>query len=158
MKLTKRIALFLLAMMFCFSVPFSALAQTNEQTETEIQYFDDGSYLVIKTEEEISLFASGVITKGKTGYYYDGDTSEEPKWSVSLRATFTYTGSSATCTGAVVSYEIYDYAWKVKEATASKSGRTATGDFLVKKYWLGIITKTVPLTLTITCDNNGNIS
>ena len=50
MKLTKRIALFLLAMMFCFSVPFSALAQTNEQTETEVQHFEDGSYIIIRTE------------------------------------------------------------------------------------------------------------
>ena len=28
--------------MICFSVPFSALAQTNEQTETEVQHFEDG--------------------------------------------------------------------------------------------------------------------
>ena len=157
MKLTKRIALFLLAMMFCFSVPFSALAQTNEQTETEVQHFEDGSYIIIRTEEVISPFASGTVTRAKTGYYYDGD-EQELRWSVTLIATFKYTGSSATCTGAVTSYNIYDTAWKVKEATASKSGRTATGDFLVKKYWLGIITKTVPLTLTISCDNNGNIS
>lgn len=157
MKLTKRLSFFLLAMMFCFSVPFSAFAQIQTQPETEVQYFEDGSYLVIKTQEDISLFASGTKSKSKTGYYYDGDNNEL-RWSVTLNATFSYTGSSATCTKASTSYKIYDSAWKVKEANATRSGRTATGDFLVKKYWLGIITKTVPLTITISCDNNGNIS
>lgn len=158
MKIVKRLSLFLLVMLFCVSVPFGAFAQTTEKSQTEVQYFEDGSYLVIETQEEgISLFASGTKSKSKIGYYYDGDDNEL-RWSVTLSATFSYTGSSATCTSASTSYKIYDSAWKVKEATASRSGRTATGDFLVKKYWLGIITKTVPLTLTISCDNNGNIS
>lgn len=156
MKITKRLSLFLLTMLFCFTVPFSALAQTNEQTKTDVQYFEDGSYLVVETQDKISLFASGTVNKAKTGYYYNNDN--ELQWSVTLDATFTYTGSSATCTKASTSYKIYDSAWKVKEANATRSGRTATGDFLVKKYWLGIITKTVPLTITISCDNNGNIS
>lgn len=157
MKFTKRLSLFLFAILFCFAVPFSTFAQTAAQPETEIQYFDDGSYLVVETQDNgISLFASGTKSKAKTGYYYNNDN--ELQWSVTLNATFKYTGSSASCTSASTSYKIYDSAWKVKEATATRSGRTATGDFLVKKYWLGIITKTVPLTITISCDNNGNIS
>lgn len=156
MKSLKVISAFVLSLVMCFSLPFSVLAQSTNVSNTEVQYFEDGSYLVTTTEDSISLFSSGSKTHTKTSVFYEND--DEKQWSVTLKSSFTYTGSSATCTNASVSYTIYDSAWKVKEANASKSGRTAKGDFLVKKYFLGIITYTLPITLITTCDNNGNIT
>lgn len=156
MKTFKKFSIFILTLIFCASVPFSAMAEFTTSIESEIQYFEDGSYLVTEIKNEIDFFSSGTKRNTKYATYYDPD--DEIQWTVYLTATFSYTGSSATCTSASTSYTIYDSAWKVKEATASKSGRTATGDFLVKKYWLGIITNTVPVTIITTCDNNGNIT
>ena len=156
MKFTKKISFFILAIIFCFSAPLSALAQSTTVNNSEIQHFEDGSYLVIQKETVISPFSSGTKTSSTTGYYYNGDN--EQQCSVTLTATFSYTGSSARCTNADTSYRIYDSAWKVTETKVGKAGNKATGIFTVKKYWLGIITKTVPLTLTLTCDKNGNIS
>lgn len=152
----KKISTFLLAMLFCLMVPFGAMAQDTKTTDSEVQYFEDGSYTITTYEEMITPFSSGSAAKGKSVTRYTSDN--EKVWSVTLWATFTYTGSSATCTKASTTYVIYDSAWKITKNTASKSGRTATADFVMKKYWLGIITYTVPGTITLTCDNNGNIS
>lgn len=152
----KKISVTLLTLLFCLTVPFGAMAQDTKTTDSEVQYFEDGSYAITTYEEMITPFSSGSKAEGKTVTRYTSD--DERIWSVSLWATFTYTGSSATCTKASTTYVIYDSAWKITKNTASKSGRTATADFVVKKYWLGIITYTVPVTITLTCDNNGNIS
>lgn len=156
MKSLKKPIIFLLTIIFCFSLPMSVLADNSTTTDTEIQYYDDGSYLVIETEESIAPFSSGTKSKSKIGYYYNGD--DELQWSVTLTATFSYTGSSARCTDTDTSYKIYDSAWKITETKVGKAGNKATGIFTAKKYWLGIITSTRTLTLTLTCDNNGNIS
>ena len=156
MNTFKKVSVFILIFLFCISVPFGAMAQSNTQPETEVEYLEDGSYLVTQIESGISLFASGSKTVTKYTSYYNSD--DEIQWTLYLKASFTYTGSSATCTSASTSYKIYESAWKVTDALATKSGRTATGDYVVKKYWLGIITTTVPVKIIATCDNNGNIS
>lgn len=155
MKILKKISVVLLTMILCVSTPIAVFAQATVKTSTDIQYLDDGSYFVTEMEECISPFTTYTRKQGKTVTYYNGD--DEKQWSVTIWGTFQYTGSSATCTIASTSYNIFESAWKVTEAKATKSGRTATGDFVVKKYWLGIITKTVPVTVIISCDNNGNI-
>lgn len=156
MNTKKRVLSLIFTLILCISVPFSAFANVAPNVNQDIKYYEDGSYVITEVENGISVFSSGSKTQSKTSTYYDRDG--ERQWSVTLKSSFTYTGSSATCTSASVSYNIYDSAWKVKEANASRSGRTATGEFLVKKYWLGIITNTVPITIITTCDNNGNIT
>ncbi len=156
MKLLKKFFILTLSMVICFSIPFSIFAQSTTTTDTVKEYLEDGSYIVTEFEQSITPFSSGTVSKVKTATYYNSD--DERQWSVSIKGTFTYTGSSATCTSASTSYKIYDSAWKVTQATATRSGRTATGEFIVKKYWLGIITKTIPIKVVATCDNNGNVS
>lgn len=156
MKSFKKVSVFILTLIFCISVPFSAMAQSTQTVDTEIEYYEDGSYLVTQIESGISLFASGSKTVTKYSTYYS--KKDEVQWTVYLKASFTYTGSSATCTSASATYKIYNDGWKVTEATASRSGRTATGNYVAKKYWLGIITNTIPVKIIATCDNNGNVS
>ncbi len=155
-KFIKTFSVIFLSLILCAFAPFNALAQNIDTTDTDIQYFDDGSYLITESENSINLFSSGTKRHTKTATYYNGN--DERQWSATLTAVFSYTGSSVTCTSASTSYTIYDSAWKMKEATASKSGGTATGEFIAKKYWLGIITKTIPMKIITICDNNGNIT
>lgn len=140
--------------MLLVMLPTVAFANEKIATDSYIEYFDDGSYTVteIKTND-ISTLSTSTKTYTKQATYYS--SNDEKLWAVYLTGTFTYTGSSATCTKSTVSYTIYDSNWKVSKATASKSGRTATGDFAVKRYVLGVPVKTINKTLTLTCSNTG---
>lgn len=131
-----------------------------------IEYYEDGSYSIITVSAENSAInapsqnASAAVTQTITGsksssYYSSND---ELQWTVTLRGTFSYNGSSATCTQSTVSSVIYDSNWKVTSAVASKSGATAIGDFVVKYYTLLVPIKTINVHLTITCSANGTLS
>lgn len=133
--------------------PITIYANDCNTTETTIEYFEDGSYLITQSEISVTPFAASTKSHTKSANYYDanGDLA----WKVSLTGTFTYTGSSATCTKATKSYKIYDDRWKVTSSGASKSGNKATGNFTVKRYLGSIPIKTVNKTLTITCSKTG---
>lgn len=158
MVTNKKFISLVIALLLILSIPFTAFAQENENKIVSIEYFDDGSYLIVELVEEETLLTRATSSKpgSKSFTYYN--SSDEPVWKATLNATFTYTGSSATCTSASVSYKIYDDAWKCTSAVASKSGRTARGDFVFKKYVLGIPIKTIEKSLTISCSNTGTLS
>lgn len=149
----KIIALFC-AMLILISFPATALAHDESAVNSFVEYFDDGSYIVTESIiNNISTIATYTKSCGKTSTYYNADN--EKLWSITLTGTFTYTGSSATCTKSTATYAIYNSRWKVTSAVASKSGRKAIGDFTAKLYTLGIPVKTVNRTLTISCSNTG---
>lgn len=152
MKKAKALTALILVLLL-LATPFSVFAQSS--IDTEIEYYDDGDYMVIETETpEISLL-SNTVSKTKTATYYDNGNKQ---FRVKLIATFSYTGSSASCTSAQVIYDIYDSSWKCSTAQASRSGKKATGDFVMKKYVLGVKVKTVSKTLTLSCTNSGTVS
>ena len=121
----------------------------------KIEHFPDGSYIITELTESAYSNRSSV-TRSKFSTYYDNDNTA--LWMVELTATFSYNGTSATCTYVSTGHTIYDTSWQVTNAAASKSGNTATGDFTVKKYFLGIPIKTVNRTLTLTCSPTGVVS
>lgn len=123
-------------------------------TDKYVEYFEDGSYIVTELETSgISTFAASTKNYSKSASYYNSDNEKE--WTITLSGTFSYTGSSATCTKATKSYSIYNDNWKVTSSSASKSGNKATGNFTVKRYLAGIPIRTVNKSLTITCSKTG---
>lgn len=128
------------------------------ETVENIEYFSDGSYMIttIETVDGISLMSTSTITGSKSYHYYNSKDVEQ--WTATIIGTFSYNGSSATCTSSSTSYTIYNSNWKVTEATATKSGNKAIGKFTVKYYFLGIPTKTIEYTLTLSCSANGVLS
>ena len=124
------------------------------EVDTTIEYYKDGSYGIVSIQK--SYTKSGTITETKTYKYYD--SSNNLDWKASITASFTYNGSTASCTSVSKSTTIYDSAWKCTAASCSKSGATATGNFTFKNYMLGIPVNTINKTLTLTCDKNGNIT
>lgn len=145
----------LFVLLLLTAIPIQAYAAEYNAVlpDYDIEYFDDGTYCVTAFEETASALSSTTKTKTKTSTFYN--SSDEKLWSVSLTGTFTYTGSSATCTKSSVSYASYKSNWKITSATASKSGRKAIGEFVAKYYTLGVPTNTVNKTLTISCSNSG---
>ncbi|MCM1115127.1 MAG: hypothetical protein NC397_06475 [Clostridium sp.] len=151
----KRLFILLLTIIMILAMfPTTALGNDRIVTETDVEYFEDGSYIVTEiTSNVISTMATKTTTKSKSLIYYDSNDNKE--WRIVVTGTFNYTGSSANCTKSVTSYNIYNDRWKVTSAVSSKKGNKANGDFTVKRYSLGIPVKTVNKLITISCSNTG---
>ena len=153
---------FLLAVIMVFSV-FSISAYAEESSDVviseTIEYLEDGCYIVstLVVEAENTLARTTYSKTGsRTSVLYISDS--EKMVTLKLTATFSYTGSSATCTAASTSYTIHVDSWKVTSATATKSGNKATGEFTSKHYVMLIPVQTINSTITITCSNSGTLS
>lgn len=131
----------------------------NVEVLESIEYFEDGSYIVTTITEEANTSITRTTygkTGSKTATIYNSD--DEAMVVLKVTGTFSYTGSSSTCTASSVSYTIYNDNWKVTSATASKSGNKAIGEFTSKRYTLLIPVQTVNSTVTLTCSNSGTLS
>jgi hypothetical protein len=106
--------------------------------------------------EKILPGSKGTKTRTKEFVFYDSDDIE--LWSASITATFTYNGTTSSCTSVSKSTTIYKSSWKCTASSCSKSGATATGNFTFKRYVTLIPVQTVNKTLSLTCDKNGNIT
>ncbi len=136
---------------------FATTNPTESNSNSSIIYLNDGSYIVI-TMIQCSDFSRAANTKTgkKTITYYGGD--DEIQWTATLLGTFSYNGSSATCTNATISYSINNSIWDITTANASKSNNKAIGNVTAKRYFLGVPVQTVEQTTTITCSANGTLS
>lgn len=155
----KIISVFSVVMLLCL-FPLTTFASDECQViKTEngyIEYFEDGSYGVVEILDIKTVTRATGVNKSKTYVYYN--SNDELEWSVTITGTFNYNGSTASCTNAVTSYKIYNDRWKVTASSASRSGATARGDFTLKRYLMGIPTKTVDKTVTLTCSKTGVFS
>lgn len=79
-------------------------------------------------------------------------------FSVTVTGTFTYTGSSSTCTKSVASAISKNANWKISSKSASKSGNKATAKATAKRYVDGTAVETQNCTVILTCSSNGSLS
>lgn len=154
----KAVSLILCVIMMFSVMSVSAFASDETVVSETVTYLDDGSYMVTVLTESENLLSRATSTKtgSKTTTLYNSDS--EAVVQLKLTGTFSYTGSSASCTASSVSYTVYDSSWKVTSSTASKSGNKAIGDFVSKHYVLLIPVQTIETTITITCSNSGTLS
>ena len=143
---------FVFILVFSLCVNVSAAAQSKEEN---VIYFADGSYVTI-TLEEIGARASGSKT-GKKTYTYT-DSNGEASWQAVLSGTFTYTGTSATCTASDCDITIYESVWYVVSNTPAKSSNVASVALTMGRKFLGITIEKKNYTWSITCDKDGNLS
>ena len=149
----RMLSVILLAVLLIGIVPVEGRAAENGET---VLYFEDGSYLVIGDAVSKSARASGSVSGSKPYTYYDSNGSAQ--WKAVLNGSFTYNGSSATCTSSSTDISIYDSTWSIWTNLAGKSGNTATATITMIKKVLGITTQSVPANMTLKCDANGNLS
>lgn len=147
----KLISLFL-ALMIVSLVTVSGFASTNE---TERIYYEDGSFLSI-TIQEMDSRATGSKSGGKTYTY--SNNSGEVLWKAVLVGTFTYNGSTAICTNSSCEVTVYDSEWYEVFKTVGKSGASATCELTMGKKILGITVSKKNVSMSLTCDANGNLS
>lgn len=144
----------MLAALACFLVllPSPAYAQGDE-----VIRYSDGSYTLIVTEESAhSTRALSSKTGSKQYKHYSSD--KVLQWTVTLTATFTFNGTSATCTGVQEpTVTIQSGSWSVKSKTASRDANTASAKVEMKTGGL-LNSKVIPVTITLSCDKNGNLT
>ena len=148
----KRTIVFGLAIILVFSF-CNVFSFAFSEEVLDIHYYNDGSYGVtfLKTSDSKG-------TKTGTKGYKHYDSGNTLVWEASITATFTYNGTTASCTSVSKSTTIYNNSWRCTASSCSKSGATATGNFTFKHYVLGVPVKTINKTLTLTCDPNGNVT
>ncbi len=150
----KRFLAGLLCLIFLFSVlPENASAETSCDTEVlPITFFEDGSYCVTTIIVESDLSSRSTVTGTKSKTYYTAD--DNPIYSVSVKGTFTYDGTTATATSAYYSYQVFSNLWSFSSGHAACSGNTATATctFLL----LGVISRTASVSLV--CSPTGILS
>lgn len=144
------ISVFLAIVLFIFAVPFGVYAE-----EYSVIILEDGSYFTVEIEE-LGQRASG--TKSGTKTYTYNSSSGTALWKAVVSGTFTYTGSSATCTASSCDVTIYDSDWYVVSKSASKSANNAIASVTMGQKVLGITVSKRTASLQLTCDASGNLS
>lgn len=153
-SLSRRFLPTVLLLAFLLSmIPFRA--EASQTVATEIEYLSDGGYIETVISESVSR-ASGTKTGTKVKRYVDSDGNEQ--WIIRLQGTFSYNGTSATCTNSACDVTVYADNWSVVTKSASKSGATASASATMARKVLGITVSKQSYELTLTCDKNGNLS
>ncbi len=114
------------------ALPVQAYAQ-----QEEVIYYDDGSYTVITVQTESAVTRATNYRNGSKDFRHY-DSGNTLCWKATLTATFSYNGSSATCT-AVNSFNvtIYNSDWSVGSKSTSRSGNTAYGYLTMNRKIVG---------------------
>ena len=153
----KSIASLIMILILLLSLNINSYAISATDSKEKVIMLENGEYIVETVTEEVASERTTNTKNGqKTIKVYDSDN--KLLWSATLKGTFTYTGSRATCTASSITYTVYNDNWKITSATASKSGNTATGNITGKRYALGIPIKTVERAITLTCSSSGVLS
>ena len=131
MKKIYPIILMLLVLTFLFSVPVYASEGSEPGPAgavVDIEYLENGDYIVTVIEDGEIIIPSDAtattVTKTKTSNYYN--SSGTRLWNVKVQGTFTYNGTTSTCTKASHQATSYASTWEIISASHSKSGNHAT--------------------------------
>lgn len=165
-KMKRLISSFLVILLFVSFFPLRTFAAeeclpifTSEQAQgrtVQIIQYEDGSSLLIITDS--SQLGRSSNTKTGTRVYIRNDTSGTAQWKATLTATFTYNGTTSTCTNASCAVTIYNSSWYVVSKSTTRSGNTATAHLTMGYRVLGITAFTQSYTISLSCDANGNLS
>jgi hypothetical protein len=135
-----------------------AFADSGENLTTE--YLPDGSYYetIIETSSpSFSLFATSSTKSGSKTVNYK-NSSGTVLWYVKVSGSFTYNGSTSSCTSSTVTAASQSSYWTISGKSASKSGNVATASATAKRYSGSIVVQTVNETIHLTCSANGTLS
>lgn len=95
------------------------------------------------------------ITKTKTSKSYSKDGTL--LWSFSIKATFTYNGTTSKCTSYSHSSSAPAKSWKIKSVSSRKKGNSATA-VCVATHKDGANSNDYTRSITIKCSKNGVVS
>ncbi len=120
-----------------------------------VRHLPDGSRL-IETVPVIVQRTEQTITSQKYSTFINNDGVIQ--WKVTLTASFTYNGSTATCTSASSVSTVYSGNWSENANNTFASGNAAVANVTMVRKILFIVVQTEIANLVITCDKDGNIT
>lgn len=133
---------------------YSVNATANTKTEDIIR-LDNGYYIVI---EVVSVENRSTSIKSGSKVYTCKASNGAEQWRATLYGTFTYTGTSATCTSSGCTTTISDSAWYEVSKSAGKSGNSATAEVTMGEKLLGITINRESISMKLTCSPTGTLS
>ncbi|HIY64423.1 MAG TPA: hypothetical protein H9730_13370 [Candidatus Mediterraneibacter stercoripullorum] len=158
----REIAKHILASVICMVFVLNLIQPVKAQESiTEIEYLSDGSYYLTEIQEDsvpsIGLLAANKTrTASATTKYCSA--SGNTLWYVKVTATFTYNGSTSSCTSASATAGSYSSAWKISGKSASRSGNKGKATATATQYVNSKPASSRTRTVTLTCDKDGNLS
>ena len=150
----ERFVAFFVAFVLTISALPLAIGAEKYDGESLVVQFEDGSYIT----EKITLTQfrrGGTVSGSKEQNLYDSNGNI--CWKVILYGTFSYNGSSATCTSSSCDVTLYSSDWYVISKSAGKSGNSATASVTMGELAAGVTVSRVPVSLTLKCDGKGNV-
>ena len=156
MKMFKNLLFAILGVLFLLPISVSANSATSVTLET--YHFTNGDYLeTILIQDALPRAATSTRSGQKTTYYKSA--SGTVLWSVTVRASFSYVyGISSTCTSVTGSSASNSAAWKVSNASTSKSGNRATATATGYHYEKGQLLSSYTRSVSLSCDIYGSLS
>jgi len=133
----------------------SALEENNESSTFEYE-LNGNYYETTITYDNLLTRASNSVNGHKTTTCKS--SSGKTLWSVTVNGTFTYNGSTSSCTSASVSTSVVDGSWKIASKSSSKSGNTAKATATAHCYLNGNIIDRQTKTVTLKCSASGKLS
>lgn len=150
--------LFVVAILAASFVPTQISAKDAPNEKVTIEYLENGYYIeTIITEETTNTMMSRAASKNGTKKETYKNADGEVMWTISINASFTYTGMIATCTNAWVTTTCPAKLWKVSDAIATRGGNSATAYATGKRYQNGLVIQTLNRSVTISCSGNGTL-
>ena len=149
-RVSKVLAVMMVAVLM---ITGKADAATIAQGQHTIEHLDNGDYIETVINDAgmkaaLSLqSADKQITKTKTAYYKN--KSGAVLWSVSIKATFSYNGTSSSASAPAKS-------WSIKSLSSSKKGNSASAK--VVAVHATNVSQQYTKTVTIHCSKTGVIS
>lgn len=149
MKCKKAIAVLLAVLLVvCFSVTAFAADDAGYVVSRTVEQYENGAYAVVTVYDD-TIARAGTKTGHKDYEYY---VSGSLAWTFTVHGSFSYNGSSATCTAASYTYNINKSEWYRVKGEAYPSGSAAVAKGTMRRSSDG---REVYPKVTLTCTPNG---
>lgn len=118
-------------------------------------YYENGYYYEISISVTNSVARSA---KEGSKTIYCKNSAGKTMWSLTVKGTFTYNGSTSSCTSASALTSITDATWKITNKSSSKSGNTAKATATAICYLNGNPINSATKTVSLKCSVSGKLS
>lgn len=140
----KKFFAIVLSVLTLSTISLNVNATNHESKDTSGYHFE--TKIIVTNSTRSNRSGMKVVT------YKNGDN---PLWSISITASFTYNGVTSTCISATPDASVVNTNWRKDSLSSSYSGNsaTATGTFscFAGSIYVGSITRDV----TLSCDKDG---
>ena len=132
--------------------------ETTSKTETTIEYLNNGHYIetiIVYCDDDSDNTRVATKSGYKTSNYKD--ENGVTMWSVTVNGTFTYNGTTSSCTSVSRSTTAPGANWSIKSSSCSKSGNCATATATATHKGV-LLSKDYSMTVNLYCSPYGILS